>query len=91
MNSTIDSVSYDQYKNIPTTDELGVKTKVIFSQEAYLNLLTLIKRSKDSGMETGCFFVGVCFPSFGVGYGANLFLIKSLQWLSIFSNPCSLI
>ena len=58
MNGTIDSVSYDQYKNIPTADELGVKTKVIFSQEAYLNLLKLIQKSKDSDMETGCFFVG---------------------------------
>ena len=58
MNDIIDSVSYDQYKNIPTADEMGVKTKIIFSQEAYLKLLTLIKKTKDLGNETGCFFVG---------------------------------
>lgn len=58
MSNIIDSVSYDQYKNIPTADEMGVKTKIIFSQEAYLKLLTLIKKTKDLGSETGCFFVG---------------------------------
>ena len=58
MSNVIDSVSYDQYKNIPTADEMGIKTKIIFSQEAYLKLLTLIKKTKDLGSETGCFFVG---------------------------------
>lgn len=58
MEDTIDSVSYDQYKNIPSTDELGIKTKIIFSKEAYDNLSALIKKSKDSDRETGCFFVG---------------------------------
>ena len=32
MSNIIDSVSYDQYKNIPTADEMGIKTKIIFSQ-----------------------------------------------------------
>ena len=58
MSNVIDSVSYDQYKNIPTVDEMGIKTKIIFSQEAYLKLLTLIKKTKDLESETGCFFVG---------------------------------
>ena len=58
MSNVIDSVSYDQYKNIPTADEMGIKTKIIFSQEAYLKLLTLIKKTKDLESETGCFFVG---------------------------------
>ena len=58
MSNIIDSVSYDQYKNIPTADEMGIKTKIIFSQKAYLKLLTLIKKTKDLGSETGCFFVG---------------------------------
>ena len=58
MNNVIDSVSYDQYKNILTADEMGIKTKIIFSQEAYLKLLTLIKKTRDLGSETGCFFVG---------------------------------
>lgn len=47
MSNIIDSVSYDQYKNIPTADEMGIKTKIIFSQEAYLRLLTLIKKIRD--------------------------------------------
>ena len=58
MSNVIDSVSYDQYKNIPTADEMGIKTKIIFSQEAHLKLLTLIKKTRDLGSETGCFFVG---------------------------------
>ena len=58
MSNIIDSVSYDQYKNIATADEMGIKTKIIFSQEAYLKLLTLIKKTRDLGSETGCFFVG---------------------------------
>ena len=58
MSNVIDSVSYDQYKNIPTADEMGVKTKIIFSQDAYVKLLTLIKKTKDLESETGCFFVG---------------------------------
>ena len=33
MSNVIDSVSYDQYKNIPTADEIGVKTKIIFNKE----------------------------------------------------------
>ena len=44
MSNIIDSVSYDQYKNIPTADEMGVKTKIIFNENAYAKLLTLIKK-----------------------------------------------
>ena len=58
MSNVIDSVSYDQYKNIPTADEMGVKTKIIFNEDAYVKLLTLIKKTKDLENETGCFFVG---------------------------------
>ena len=58
MSNIIDSVSYDQYKNIPTADEMGVKTKIIFNEDAYVKLLTLIKKTKDLESETGCFFVG---------------------------------
>ena len=58
MSNVIDSVSYDQYKNIPTADEMGVNTKIIFNEDAYVKLLTLIKKTKDLGSETGCFFVG---------------------------------
>ena len=58
MSNVIDSVSYDQYKNIPTADEMGVNTKIIFNEDAYVKLLTLIKKTKDLENETGCFFVG---------------------------------
>ena len=58
MSNIIDSVSYDQYKNIPTADEMGVKTKIIFNEDPYVKLLTLIKKTKDLESETGCFFVG---------------------------------
>ena len=58
MNNPIDSVSYDQYKNIPTVDEMGIKTKIIFSSEAYKKLQTQIKQTADTGIETGCFFIG---------------------------------
>ena len=58
MSNVIDSVSYDQYKNIPTADEMGVNTKIIFNEDAYEKLLTLIKKTKDLESETGCFFVG---------------------------------
>ena len=58
MSNVIDSVSYDQYKNIPTADEMGVNTKIIFNEDAYVKLLTLIKKTKDLERETGCFFVG---------------------------------
>ena len=58
MSNIIDSVSYDQYKNIPTADEMGVKTKIIFKEDAYVKLLKVIKKTTDLENETGCFFVG---------------------------------
>lgn len=57
MSNVIDSVSYDQYKNIPTADEMGVNTKIIFNEDAYVKLLTLIKKTKDLESETGCFLL----------------------------------
>ena len=58
MSNIIDSVSYDQYKNIPTVDEMGIKTKIIFNENAYLKLSTLIKKTNNLESETGCFFIG---------------------------------
>ena len=46
VSNVIDSVSYDQYKNIPTVDEMGIKTKIIFNENAYLKLSTLIKKTE---------------------------------------------
>ena len=37
---------------------MWIKTKIIFSQEWYLKILTLIKKTKGLGSETGCLFVG---------------------------------
>ena len=54
----LDSVSYDQYSNIPSTDELGIKTKIILSKECYLRLLKMISKTRNSNNETGAFFVG---------------------------------
>ncbi len=56
--SELDSVSYDQYSNIPSTDDLGLKTKIIFSEECYLRLIQMIKKTRNSNNETGVFFVG---------------------------------
>ena len=57
MSNIIDSVSYDQYKNIPTVDEMGIKTKIIFNENAYLKLSTLIKKTNNLESETGCFLL----------------------------------
>ena len=54
----IDSVSYDQYSNIPSTDELGIKTKIILNEESYLKLLQMISKTRNTNNETGAFFVG---------------------------------
>lgn len=52
------SVSYDQYSNIPSIDDLGKKSRIIFSEECYLRLLQMIKHTRGTDNETGCFFVG---------------------------------
>lgn len=54
----LDSVSYDQYSNIPSTDVLGIKTKIILSEECYLRILQMISKTRNSNNETGAFFVG---------------------------------
>ena len=38
--------------------KIKIKIKIIFSQEGYLKLLTLIKKTRNLGSETGCVFVG---------------------------------
>ncbi len=53
----LDSVSYDQYSSIPSTDDLGLKAKIIFSEECYLRLVQMIKKTRNSNKETGVFFV----------------------------------
>lgn len=56
--SMLDSVSYDQYNDIPSTDDLGLKTKIIFSEECYLKLWQMISKTRNSNNESGLFFVG---------------------------------
>ena len=55
---TLETVSYDQYSNIPSTDDLGLKTKIILSDDCYLRLLQMINKTRNSNFETGTFFVG---------------------------------
>ena len=55
----LDSVSYDQYDNIPNLNNCGINTKIIFSRDCYIKLLQLINESKSNNNETGCFFVGI--------------------------------
>lgn len=54
----LDSVSYDQYSDIPSIDELGIKTKVIFDDKTYRELLAMMAKTAKSNNETGIFFVG---------------------------------
>lgn len=56
--SELKSVSYDQFSDIPSTDDLGLQTKIIFSEDCYLRLLQMISKTNTSNNETGAFFVG---------------------------------
>lgn len=58
MNDIMDTVSYDQYNNIPSLDDLGAKSKVIFSEEAYKKCMEMFMKTNRENAETGCFFVG---------------------------------
>ena len=54
--SELNCVSYDQYSDIPSTDDLGLQTKIIFSEDCYLKLLQMISKTNTSNNETGAFF-----------------------------------
>lgn len=54
----IDSVSYDQYNDIPVLDELGINTKIIFNEETYKKILLMLAKTKKNNIETGAYFVG---------------------------------
>ena len=58
MNGLIDTVSYDQYNDIPSIDDLGAKSRVIFSAETYKKFMEMLVSSHKRNVETGCFFVG---------------------------------
>ena len=55
----LDSVSYDQYDNIPNLNNCGINAKIIFSRDCYIKLVQMITESKRNNNETGCFFVGI--------------------------------
>ncbi len=58
MSSVMDTVSYDQYSNIPAIDDLGANSKIIFSEKSYKKMMELIINTSRSNAESGCFFVG---------------------------------
>lgn len=54
----LDTVSYDQYKNIPSFDDLNQKVKIIFSGSCYDNILKMSAGAIKNNREYGRFFVG---------------------------------
>lgn len=54
MNDVRQTVSYDQYNNIPSQEG----SAVIFNESQYKTLMTLLLSASKSNQETGCFFVG---------------------------------
>ncbi len=55
MSDVLNTVSYDQFDDIPS---LRNNAKVIFSEEAYNNLCSLMDNTKNRNMENGCYLVG---------------------------------
>lgn len=59
MSNLLDTVSFDQFTDFRTVDELtNRQSKIIFSEKAYEHFRKLISDSKNSGNETGIFFLG---------------------------------
>lgn len=56
--TVLTSVSYDQYKNIPSYDDLNIKVKIVFSSECYKNIMQMGVDSINYNREYGRFFVG---------------------------------
>jgi hypothetical protein len=54
----LDTVSYDQYKNIPSYEDLNQKVKIIFSSECYENIMKMSIDAINKNREYGRFFVG---------------------------------
>ncbi len=53
--SDLNTVSYNQFDDIPS---LGTKSKIIFSEKAYMFLNSLINETKNDNKEEGCYLVG---------------------------------
>lgn len=54
----LESVSYDQYKNIPSFEDLNQKVKIVFSSECYQNIIQMGINAMNQEREHGRFFVG---------------------------------
>lgn len=54
----LETVSYDQYKNIPSYDDLNKKVKIVFSGECYKNIIQMSINTMNNNRERGRFFVG---------------------------------
>lgn len=55
MSDVLNTVSYDQFDDIPS---LRNNAKVIFSEEVYNNLCSLMDDTKNRNMENSCYLVG---------------------------------
>lgn len=59
MSDLTETVSFDQFTDFRTVDELtNRQSKIIFSKKAYEHFRKLIRDSENSGNETGVFFLG---------------------------------
>lgn len=54
----LETVSYDQYKNIPSYDDLHQKVKIVFSDKCYENIMRMSISAIKNNREYGRFFVG---------------------------------
>lgn len=54
----LESVSYDQYKNICSYDDLNKKVRIIFNSNCYENIMQMSISSMKNNRERGSFFVG---------------------------------
>lgn len=55
MSSELNTVSYDQFNDIPS---LGNTSKIIFSEDVYNMLCDLMNDTKNKNIENGCYLVG---------------------------------
>lgn len=54
----LDTVSYDQYRNIPSFEDLNQKVKIVFSSKCYENIRQMSIGAMNNNREYGRFFVG---------------------------------
>ena len=54
----LDTVSYDQYRNIPSFEDLNQKVKIVFSSKCYENIMKMSIEAMKNNREYGRFFVG---------------------------------